>query len=262
MAKLRAACKMHVLAQMWISMDDPPITVRFLQSWLLLVRVLPLRLEADDGIAGFRSGVSCQLGFRVNHIGVLTQLRILLRFRHLLLCAMPRQLHIRQGRASRRAAVLQSRAVVCELSPESTRFVTGDSLERGLSNHCIIEVCDISTGGMRLKLANTRRSMVFHIGQVLADTVVREQPATADSLWFVSDVSVTNVLVRDDWRVNPESGAMVRVKTTYLGVVFSQTSDEAREVLRRMLYTIDPSALASVDAEDDLTLVANRGKGV
>ena len=55
---------------------------------------------------------------------------------------------------------------------------------------------------------------------------------------------------------------MVRVKTTYLGVVFSQTSDEAREVLRRMLYTIDPSALASVDAEDDLTLVANRGKGV
>lgn len=252
---------MHVLAQMWTNLEDPPITVRFLQSWLLLVRVLPLRLEVDAGIAGFRSGVSCQIGFRVNHISVLTQLRILLRVRHLLLCAMPRQLQIRQGRASRRTSVLQSRAVVCELSPEITRFVAGESSERSLPNQCIVEICDISSGGMRLKLTNTRRSMVFHIGQVLTGTVVREQPAAADSLWFVSDVSVTNVLVRDDWRPNPESGTMVRVKTTYLGLVFSQTSAEAREVLRRMLYTIDPSALTSGNAED-LTLVANRGKGV
>jgi hypothetical protein len=261
MAKLRAACKMHVLGQMWINLGDPPITVRFLQSWLLLVRLLPLRLESGEGIAGFHSGASCQLGFRVSHISVQTQLRILLRFRHLLLCAMPRQLQIRQGRASRRASVLQSRAVSCELSPEITRFVTGESSERSLPNPCIIEVCDISTGGMRLKLTNTRRSMVFHIGQVLTGTVVREQPAAADSLWFVSDVNVTNVLVRDDWRVNPETGAMVRVKTTYLGVVFSQASDVTREVLRRMLYTIDPSALAPSDS-DDLTLVANRAKGV
>ena len=252
---------MHVLAQMWTHVEARPITVRFLQSWLLLVRVLPLRLEADAGIAGFRSGASCQLGFRVNHVSVLTQLRILLRFRRLLLCARPRQLQIPQGRASRRASVLQSRAVVCELSPEISRFVAGDSSERSLANHCIIEVCDISMGGMRLKLANTRRSMVFHIGQVLTGTVVREQPAAEDSLWFVSDVSVNNVLVRDDWQANSESGAMVRVKTTYLGLVFSQTSEVAREVLRRMLHTIDPSALASVDAED-LALVANRGKGV